>query len=96
MPKIAPAINDLFGGTAAYSQLQAAASDEIRSPSVLGHVMRIFIPHVDYGGSDFNSSRPGADRSKQWERGCQLLREVMNAEVGPVHSQALSFHGEIN
>jgi len=25
-----------------------------------------------------------------------LLREVMNPEVGSVHSQALGFHGEVN
>jgi hypothetical protein len=58
--------------------------------------MRILIPHVDHGGANFNLSRFSANHRKQWERRCQLLREVMNPEVGSIHSQALSLHGKIN
>ena len=94
--KIAPTIDDLLGGTAADSQLQSATSDEIRGPSVLRHVMRILIPHVDYCGADFNLSRFSANRRKQWKRRSQLLREVMNPKVGPVHFQALGLYGEID
>src|SRR5258708_30877221 len=46
--KIAPTIGHLLGGTAADAQLQAPASYEIRSASVLRHVVRILIPHVDH------------------------------------------------
>src|ERR1700686_5843624 len=60
--KIAPTIDDLLGGTAADSQLQSAARDEIRSPSVLRHVMRILIPHVNHCGANFNLSRFSSNR----------------------------------
>ena len=68
MAKVAPAIDDLLGGTAADSQLQSAAGDEIRSASVFRHVMRILIPHVDHCGANFNLSRFGANRREQWKR----------------------------
>ncbi len=58
--------------------------------------MRILIPHVDHCGANFNLPSFGANRREQWKRGCQLLREVMNPEVGSVHSQALGLDGEVN
>ena len=94
--KIAPSIDHLLGRTAADSQLQAPASDEIRSASVLRHVVRVLIAHVDDGGADFNLSRLGADRREQRKWRCQLPREMMNTEVGSVHSQALGLDGEVN
>src|SRR6202035_2108909 len=94
--KIAPTIDDLLGGTAADSQLQAAARDQIRSPSVLRHVMRILIPHIDHRGANLNLSSPSTHRREEWKRRCQLPREVMNTKVGSVHSQALGLHGEVN
>ena len=65
--KIAPTIDDLLGGTAADSQLQSAAGDQIRSPSVLRHVMRILIPHVDHCGANFNP--PGLLRLEPYSEG---------------------------
>jgi hypothetical protein len=94
--KVAPTIDDLLGGTAADAQLQTSTSDEIRSAGVLRHVMRILIPHVDDGRANFNLSRFGADRREQREGRRQLLREVMNAEVGSVHSQAFGLYCEID
>jgi hypothetical protein len=58
--------------------------------------MRILVPHVDYCGANFNLSRFGANRRKQWKRGCQLLCEVMDTEISSVHLQALGLHGEVN
>ena len=94
--KIAPPFDYLLGRTAADSQLQSPASDQIRSASVFRHGMRVLIPHVDHCGAKFNLVRPGTDCSEQREGGCQLLREVMNAEVSPIYSQALSLNREIN
>src|ERR1700733_7346685 len=94
--KIAPTIDDLLGGTAADSQLQAAARDQIRSSSVLRHVMRILIPHIDHRGANFNLSRFSTHRREQRKRGCEVLRKMMNPEVGSFHSEALGFHGEVN
>jgi len=66
--KMAPTIDDLLGGTAADTQLQAPAGDEIRSASILRHIVGVLIPHVDHCGANFNSSRLSTHRSKQWER----------------------------
>ena len=66
--KITPTVDHLLGGTAADSQLQSAARDEIRSTGILRHVMRVLIPHVDHYGAYLNPSRFGTDRREQWER----------------------------
>ncbi len=94
--KISPAIDDLLRRTAADSELEPAGSDQVRSAGVLRHVMRILIAHVDDRGADFNLSCFSADRRKQRKRRRQLAREMMNAEVGSIHSQALSLDGEID
>jgi hypothetical protein len=65
--EIAPPIDYLFGRTAADSQLQAPAGDEIRRAGILRHVVRILIPHVNHRGADFNVSRLGADSGKERE-----------------------------
>jgi hypothetical protein len=36
------------------------------------------------------------NRREQRKRWCELPREVMDAEVGPVHPQALGLYGEID
>src|ERR1700744_2828131 len=92
--KIAPSINHLLGRTAADSQLQSTDSDEICSPGILRHGVRVFISHVDHCGADLNPSGLCTDRGEQWERRCELPRKVMDAEVGSVHSQALGLHGK--
>jgi len=66
--KITPAIDYLLGRTAADSQLQPTAGDQIRSPGVLRHVMRIFITHVDHCSANFNPLRFGASRREQRKR----------------------------
>src|SRR5208282_6243962 len=83
-------------GSAADSQLEPAGSDEVRGASVLCHVVRILIAHVDDRGADFNLSRFGSNGGKQRKRRCQLAGEMMYAEIGSVHSEALGFHGEID
>jgi hypothetical protein len=66
--KIAPPIDYLFGRTAADSQLQAPSCDEIRSASILRHVIRVLIPHVNHCGANFDASRLSTDRGEQRER----------------------------
>ena len=94
--KIAPSFDDLFGRTTADSQLQTSSGNEIRRASILRHVVRVLIPHVDHCGADFNASRLRADRGEQRERGRQLPCEMMNTKVRSVHSQALGLHREVN
>jgi hypothetical protein len=92
--EIAPALDHLLRRAAADSQLEAPIRDEIRSAGVLCHVMRVLIPHVDDGGANFDFSCLSADRREQREWGCQLLREVMNAEVIPIYSGAKTSIGQ--
>ena len=58
--------------------------------------MRVLIPHVDHCGANFNLLRLSTDGREQRKWRCQLSREVMNAEVGSVHPQALGLHSEID
>ena len=71
----------------------AAAKGRAR---ILGHVVRILIPHINHCGADFNFSRLGADRGQKREWRSQLPRKMMNAKIRSVQSQALSLHGEVN
>src|ERR1700685_1643909 len=96
MAKIAPPIDHLLGRTATDTQLQPPAGDEIRSAGILRHVVRVFISHVDDRGANFNLSCLSTNRREQWKRRCQLPREMMNTEVGSVHSQALGLYSEVN
>ncbi len=96
MTEMAPAFDDLFGGTAADSQLQTPAGDEIRRTGILGHVVWVLIPHVNHRCADFNTPRFGADGGEQWERRRQLPGEVMNAKVGSIDAQPLGFDGKVN
>jgi hypothetical protein len=94
--EMTPTFDDLLGRAAADPQLQASAGYEIRRAGVLGHVVRILIPHIDHCCADFDFSRLRPNRSKQRKWGCKLLCEVMNTEVGSVHSHALGLDGKIN
>lgn len=78
------------------SRLQAPADDEIRGASVLSHVVRVLIPHVDHCCANFDPSRLRTNCRKQWEWRCQLARKVMNSKVGSVHSQSLGLDSEVN
>ncbi len=94
--KIAPTIDHLLWRSTADSQLQAPSSDQIGGASVLCHVVRILISHIDHSGANFNFLRLGAHRRQQRKRRCQLLRKVMDTEVCAVHPQAFGLHGEVN
>jgi hypothetical protein len=63
---MAPTVDHLLGGTAADSQLQAPAGNQIRSAGILRHIMRILISHVYHGGANLNFPRFSANRRKQW------------------------------
>jgi hypothetical protein len=93
---MAPTVDDLFGGAATDSQLQAAAGDKICRARVLHHVMGILIPHVDHSGTDFNSSRPGSDCCEEWEWGCELPRKMVNTEICSIHAETLSLYSEVD
>jgi hypothetical protein len=67
IPKVSPAIDHLLRGTTADSHLQAPAGNEIRGASVLSHVVRVLIPHVDHRRANFNLSRLRTNRRKQRE-----------------------------
>jgi hypothetical protein len=58
--------------------------------------VRILVSHVDNGSADLDLSRSGPYRGQQWERRRQLSREVVNAEVRPIHSETLGFYGKVN
>src|SRR5215469_5096731 len=96
MLEVAPSIDHLLGGTAADSQLETPAGDEIGGARIFRHVGRVLIPHVDDRRANFDPSRPGSDRGKQGERRRQLPRKVMNPKVSTVHSQALGLYGKVN
>ena len=49
-------------------QLQARTSDQIRCTSVLRHVVRILVPHVDDPSPNLNLPRPSPDGREQRER----------------------------
>src|SRR6185295_18727102 len=82
--------------SAADAQLQAPTSDEVRGAGVLDHVHRVFVAHVDDGGTDLNFLCASADGGEQWERRPELAREVVHAEVGAVESQLLSGYGQVD
>ena len=94
--EVAPSADHLLGRTATYSQLQARTSDKIRSTSVLRHVVRILVPHVDDPSPNLNLPRPSPDGREQRERRCQLSSEVMNSEIGSIHSKAFGLDCEVN
>ena len=53
--EIAPSIDYLLGRAAADAQLQASAGDDVGRASVLCHVQRVFIPHIDDRRANLNS-----------------------------------------
>ncbi len=96
MAKIAPPVDDLFGRSAADSQLQTPACNEIRGAGILCHVIRVLIPHVDHGRADFNAPGPRRGRGQQRERRGQLPREMMHTKVRSVHPRPLGLNGKVN
>ena len=63
---------------------------QVGRPSVLDHVQRVLVAHVDDGGADLDALRPGPDRGEQRERRRELLRaKWCTPEVGAVGAQLL-------
>jgi hypothetical protein len=69
--------------------LQTPTSDDVRGTSILGHVHRVFVAHVDDGCPDLDLFRARADGGEERERRTELTREVMHAEVRAVQAQLL-------
>src|ERR1700751_2730310 len=68
--QVPPSADHLLGRTATYSQLQARTSDKIRSTSVLRHVVRILVPHVDDPSPNLNLTRPRTDGRGNGDPNC--------------------------
>jgi len=89
---VTPAVDDLLRGAAADPELQPLSGDEVRSASILEHIKRIFITHVDDAGADFDPLGSRPDGRQQRKRRSELPREVMNTEIRAVRSQV--FRGD--
>ena len=94
--EVAEAVDDLLGRAAADPELEATTRDKVGGASVLGHVQRVLVAHVDDRRADLDPLRPCADRREQRERRGQLLREVMDAEVRAVGAEILDRFGELD
>jgi hypothetical protein len=66
--EMAPAIDHLFGRASADPELETPAGDQIGGTSVLGHIERVLVAHVDHGRADLDLLGPGADRRQQRKR----------------------------
>ena len=87
--EVAPAIDHLLGRAAADAELKSAARDEIRRAGVLRHVEGVFVAHVDDAGADLDPPGARADGRQQRKRRGQLLREMVDAEIGAVRAKLL-------
>src|SRR5579863_2296605 len=94
--EVAPAVDHLFRRAAADAQLQSAAGDQIGCPGVFGHVVWIFVAHVDHGRADLDGARACANGGKQWERRTELAREVVNAKVCAISAQVFRGNRELD
>ena len=96
MAEISPAVDHLFRRSAADAQLQTATRDDVRGSSILGHVHRVFVAHVDDGRPDLDRARPRADGRQKRKRRAELAREVVHAEVRAVGTEFLGGDSEVN
>jgi hypothetical protein len=94
--EVAPPFDDLLRRSAADPELEPAVADQVGRARVLDHVERILVPHVNDGRSDLYAARPGADGREKWERGRELLREVMDAKVCAVRTEFLCRHSQLD
>ena len=94
--EVAEAIDHLLGRAATDPELQAAAGDQIGRPGVLGHVERVLVAHVDDGGAHLDPLRPRTDRGEERERGAELPREVVDAEVRAIGAELLGRDGQLD
>lgn len=82
--EITPAIDHLFRRTTADAKLQTALGDQVRSASILDHIERIFIAHVDDGGADLDPACLCPDGCKQRKRRSELARKMVHAKIGAI------------
>ena len=94
--EVAEAVDHLLRRAAADAQLQPAAGDDVGRARVLDHVERVLVAHVDHGRADLDPAGAGADGREQRERRGQLLREVVDAEVGAVRAELLGRHRQLD
>jgi hypothetical protein len=76
--------------------LQASAGDDVGGASVLCHVQRILIAHIDDRGANLDAPGPGTDSRQQREGRAELAGEVMYAEKSPVRAEFLGSDGELD
>ena len=94
--EVTPPFDHLFGRAAADTQLQAATADQVGRSRILSHVERVLVAHVDHAGAYLDPAGPGANRGQQREGRCELLGEVVNAEIRAVGTQLLGRDGQID
>src|SRR5262249_20626273 len=94
--EVTPPVDDLFWRAAADPELEPPVGDQIGRAGVLGHVERVFVPHVDDSGPDLNAACLGADRCEQWERRRELPSKMVDEKVGPVRAELLRRYGQLN
>src|SRR6202012_711648 len=87
--KIEPTSDDLLWRAAADAQLETAARDEASRASVLRHVERVRVTHVDHCSAYFYAAGFRADGCQQRERRCKLTGKVMDAEERSIRTQLL-------
>jgi hypothetical protein len=66
------------------------------TPSVFGHVVWVFVAHVDHGRADLDCTSACTNGGKQRERRTELAREVMNAKECSVGAQVFGGNSKID
>jgi hypothetical protein len=94
--EISPAIDHLLGRAATDAELETSAADQVGRASVLGHVERVLVAHVDDGRAHLDAARLRADCRQQREGRGELAREVVDAEVSAVRAKFLGRHGKVD
>ena len=85
-----PAIDHLFGRPATDTKLQATTGDEIGRASILDHIERIFVAHVDDASAHLDLRGPRADGRQQWERRGKLCAVAGRDNSAPLRAAAQS------
>ena len=94
--EVAVALDDLFGRSTAYAELQTPTRDEVGRARILGHVERVLVAHIDHGGPDLDRAGPRADCREQRKRRGKLAGEVVHPEVRPVRTELLGGDRKFN
>jgi hypothetical protein len=94
--EVPPPVDHLLRRAPADAELQTSAGDEIGGASVLGHVERILVAHVDDRRADLDAAGLRADGRHQRKRRSELAGEVMDPEVGAVRAQLLGGDGQVD